>query len=153
MQNVVFAKIVETDLNVLTEISKKAFNTDHRVGCDKKEDGPPGYTSKQFHIKKMKTAKAFYKIIHNDKIIGGFWFIDQGNGHYYFARIFIDPEYHGKGIGLQSFDYLFTEYPDVKKWTLETPPWNVRTKAFYKKLGFKIVKETNDDIFFERAMS
>ena len=149
MENIVFKKAIVNDLKTLTEISIKAFHTDHLVGCDKKEGGPPGYDSVQFHFNMMKISRAFYKIIHMDKIIGGFWFMDKGNSHYYFTRIFLDPEYHRKGIGLQSFKFLFSEYPYIKKWTLETPSWNIRTKAFYKKLGFQIVKETNNDIFFK----
>jgi RimJ/RimL family protein N-acetyltransferase len=152
MENVIFNKIYERDLKTLTEISKKAFHTDHLVGCDKKEGGPPGYDSKQFHMRMMKISKAFYKIVYMDTIIGGFWIMDKGNGHYYFARIFLDPVYHKKGIGLQSFEWLFNKYPDATKWTLETPPWNIRTRAFYTKLGFQIIKETDDDVFFERTL-
>jgi RimJ/RimL family protein N-acetyltransferase len=39
------------------------------------------------------------------------------------------------------------------KSTLETPPWNIRTRAFYTKLGFRLVKETDEDLYFERTLS
>ena len=38
-----------------------------------------------------------------------------------------------------------TFYPGIKKIKLDTPLWNVRTNAFYKKLGYR---EVNRDVEF-----
>jgi replication factor A1 len=57
-------------------------------------------------------------------------------GHYEIMGVFVDPDYHRKGIGKRSFEIILKMYPDAKKWTLDTPDWNIRTKNFYEKLGF-----------------
>ena len=100
----------------------------------------------------IKVSKSFYKIIFKDIIIGGFWFFDKGGSHYHGGRIFIDPECHQKGIGVESANFIFRTYRHIKKWSLETPPWNVRTISFYKKLGFKTIKKTEHDVFFEKTI-
>jgi RimJ/RimL family protein N-acetyltransferase len=152
MENIIFNRIQESDIVELTKISIKAFHTDYLVGSPNTKSGPPGYDSNQFYRKMMKVSKAFYKMLLNQKIIGAFFIFDKGRSHYYLGRIFIDPEYHRKGYGTQSMDFLFHTYKDIIKWSLETPPWNIRTKQFYLKLGFKIVNETQKDTFFERNM-
>ena len=48
---------------------------------------------------------------------------------------------------------LLAAYPEARVWRLETPPWNQRTRAFYKKLGFRVVRETAEDVFFQKMMS
>ena len=88
----------------------------------------------------------------SNKIIGGLIIFDNGISHYRLGSIFIDPEYHRKGIGTASINFLIDTYPNVKKWSLETPPWNIRTRSFYKRLGFKIVKESKEDVFFEKTI-
>jgi RimJ/RimL family protein N-acetyltransferase len=152
MKFLLFKKVQDEDISELTNISIKSFHSDYDYGAPSKFGGPPGYDSDQFHKQMIKKSKAFYKILINDKIIGGFFIFDKGNAHYYLGRIFIDPEHHKNGYGTKSINYLFSTYPNIKKWTLETPPWNSRTKKFYLQLGFNIVKETKEDIFFEKIM-
>jgi hypothetical protein len=50
--------------------------------------------------------------------------------------VFVDPGYHRRGIGRKSFGLVRNRYPQVKRWTLDTPIWNTRTKPFYEGLGF-----------------
>ena len=68
----------------------------------------------------------------------------------YLYRIFVDPDFHNKGICLESFTFLFENFPEVKTWSLKTPKWNIRTPSFYKKVGFKISKEDERFLFFEK---
>ena len=49
---------------------------------------------------------------------------------------YINPDFHNKGIGTRSFELIKARYSKAKKWTLDTPVWNVRTKRYYEKLGF-----------------
>jgi ribosomal protein S18 acetylase RimI-like enzyme len=88
----------------------------------------------------------------DDRLIGGAIVISHPRGRYYLARIFIDPDYHRRGLGTRAMELLFETYPEARLWNLETPPWNVRTRAFYEKLGFTVIRETKDDIFFKRVM-
>ena len=148
-----FIKVEDNDISELTNISTKSFHSDYEFGAPNKIGGPPGYKSEQFHKKMMNVSKAFYKIVINKKIIGGFFIFDKEKTHCYIGRIFIDPEYHRNGYGTKSMNFLFDSFSNIKKWSLETPPWNTRTKKFYLKLGFNIIKETEEDIFFEKIIN
>ena len=79
--------------------------------------------------------------------------IRDRRGRYYLARLFLDPDYHRQGLGLRAMEALLAAYPEARVWRLETPPWNQRTRAFYKKLGFRVVRETAEDVFFQKTMS
>ena len=76
MENITFEKIKENDISELTKISIEAFHSDYTVGAPNKVGGPPGYDSCQFYNKMMRVSKAFYKIVIDKKIIGGFIIFD-----------------------------------------------------------------------------
>jgi GNAT superfamily N-acetyltransferase len=122
------------DAVILAQISKKAFDTDYLVGAPMKSSGPPGYDSAQFQPQMMKFL-TYKLILLNEKIIGGVAYNSKRKGNFILERIFIDPEYHKQGIASEVMNILFKEYPNVV-WTLDTPEWNIRTKAFYEKHGF-----------------
>ena len=65
----------------------------------------------------------------------------------------VELDYQARKIGLESVRMLFDLYPEAKKWTLDTPAWNRRTRPFYCKLGFRIVGETGEGLLlFEKKM-
>jgi GNAT superfamily N-acetyltransferase len=152
------------DATQLAEISKRAFHSDVHVGAPTKgEDGslgegggPPGYDSPEFQARMMKACR-YYKIIYDGRIVGGFIASRRRPGHYELERIFVDPEYHNRGIATRAFEQVSAMYPDAKIWTLGTPEWNVRTKHFYEKLGFVQVGWTKDELewngrYYEKLM-
>ena len=122
------------DAVTLAKICKKAFDSDAEVGAPG-PGGPPGYDSPEAQVRFMKFLD-YYKILLDDKIVGGIMIDSGGKNHMVLERIFVDPEYHRRGIGTQACELLWDCYPDVTLWTLGTPEWNVRTKDFYEKLGF-----------------
>jgi len=140
------------DATQLAEISKRAFHSDVHVGAPTKgEDGspsegggPPGYDSPEFQARMMKVCR-YYKIIYDGQIVGGLIASRRRPGHYELERIFVDPEYHNRGIATRAFEQVSTMYPDAEIWTLGTPEWNVRTKHFYEKLGFVQIGWTKDE--------
>jgi ribosomal protein S18 acetylase RimI-like enzyme len=138
------------DAEILANISKRAFHSDIICG-GKGNGGPPGYDSPQWQSFIMNKSK-YFKILLAKKIIGGVIVFIKGKGHYYLGRIFIDPSYHRKGIGTKAMQLVQSEFPLAHKWTLETPPWNSRTKEFYKKQGFQIIGENKEDVYFEKVM-
>ena len=38
----------------------------------------------------------------------------------------------------------------VKEFTLDTPVWNVRTNAFYSKLGYHEIKRDKEFVFYSK---
>lgn len=133
------------DAEILSHISKKAFDTDYLVGAPMKIGGPPGYDSPRFQQHMMKTL-IYKKIMFNEKIVGGIAYNSKKKGNFILERIFIDPEFHKQGIASKTMNILFNEYPNVV-WTLDTPEWNIRTKNFYEKHGFRQVgwEELDDE--------
>jgi GNAT superfamily N-acetyltransferase len=140
------------DAMQLAEISKRAFHSDIHVGAPtKREDdsareggGPIGYDSPEFQTRMMRVCR-YYKMIYDGRIAGGLIASRRRPGHYELERIFVDPEYHNRGIGTEAMKWVFAQFPDAKIWTLGTPEWNVRTRHFYEKLGFVQIGWTKDE--------
>jgi ribosomal protein S18 acetylase RimI-like enzyme len=150
LENIEIERADKRDAQELAEISKRAFHTDIMCG-GQGEGGPPGFDSPEWQAWMIGQA-LYYKILSEGKMIGGAVVLPKGEGRYYLGRIFIDPQCHRRGMGSQAMERIFREFPEARSWTLETPPWNNRTAAFYTKLGFKVVGRTADDVFFEKVV-
>lgn len=125
------------DAEILADISKRAFDSDIEHGAPGM-GGPPGYDSPN-HQRQMIENKSgeYLKILYDGKIVGGTTVWRVGDTHYEIFNVFVDPDYHRKGIGKESFRLIMEKYPQAKRWTLDTPEWNTRTKAYYEHLGFR----------------
>ena len=134
-----------SDALTLTGLSKRAFETDVLVGGPSK-GGPPGYMSIPFHTK-MARMKHLYKLTNNGLIVGGA-ILSLKDDTLNIERIFIAPEHFRKGYGIFMMQEIEGLFPDVKEYKLDTPIWNVRTNAFYTKLGYKEVKRDKGVITF-----
>ena len=140
------------DAAALADISRRAFETDSAVGGTG-PGGPPGYDTAAWQRSMMTKASAYWTLLLDGQLIGGAIVLSYPRGRYYLARIFLDPDYHRQGLGLRAMTALLATYPEARVWRLETPPWNRRTRAFYEKLGFRVVRETAEDVFFQKTMS
>jgi GNAT superfamily N-acetyltransferase len=102
----------------------------------------------------MMRAGQYYRITLDGQIVGGFIIFPKEPRCYELGRIFVDPDVQNQGIGTQAFEYIWRTYPLAKKWTLETPEWNVRTRHVYAKVGFvEVGSDGHGGILFERRMS
>ena len=139
------------DAKVLALVSQQAFDNDVHYGAPG-PGGPPGYQSDRWQSKMMRIGR-YYKILADDRIIGGFIIFDQRPGHYELGRIFIAPDFQNLGIGTQAFEFMWTEFPLARRWTLGTPTWNLRTRHFYRKVGFaEVGQDGPDGVRFEKRM-
>ncbi|MHA2494299.1 MAG: GNAT family N-acetyltransferase [Candidatus Hodarchaeales archaeon] len=138
IDNVSIKRARDDEAVILANICKEAFHTDVETGMfpePAKPGGPPGYDSPDFQKFIMSVMK-YYKILLNDKIIGGLFF-DIGNAeHYVLERIFVSPAYHNRGAGMRAIELAHEKHPEAKIWTLGTPKWNPRTQHFYEKCGY-----------------
>jgi GNAT superfamily N-acetyltransferase len=75
------------------------------------------------------------------QIIGGMVVFNQGHGHFHLDLLFIDPEYHNRGIGTRAMQFIEQTYPAAVQWSLDTPIWAIRNQHFYEKFGYVKVKE------------
>ena len=143
----IFTKASTSDALTLNGISRRAFDSDILVGASS-IGGPPGYKSLPFHTKMAKSNHLF-KLVDNGLIIGGaILFLDKEKLN--IGRIFISPENHRKGYGIFMMQEIEALYPMVKEFTLDTPIWNIRTRSFYKKLGYNEVQHDDEFVYYSK---
>ena len=143
-----FMKAGTSDALVLTSISRQAFNSDAEVGSTS-SGGPPGYQSVSFHIRLARMNHLFKLVDENGVIIGGAILFRKGDT-LNIGRVFIDPQHFRKGYGLLMMQEIENLFPDVRVFTLDTPVWNIRTNAFYTKLGYSEVKRDTDMVYYSK---
>jgi len=132
----------------LVGISKHAFDTDVEVGgsC---VGGPPGYSSLPFHTK-MARMNCLYKLVDDVGLIVGGAVLFPNKAELNIGRIFVAPEHFRKGYGVFLMQQIEAMFTDVKVFTLDTPVWNIRTNAFYRKLGYTEVRRDSDFVYYEK---
>jgi GNAT superfamily N-acetyltransferase len=121
----------------LAGISTRAFHSDAAIGGPK-TGGPPGYDSPEWQKEAMGWSE-YYAVLVAGRLAGGAIVSPGGHGRYRLNRIFLDPEWHGQGIGRRLMALLWEAYPHARRWALDTPVWNRRTRRFYESLGFEDV--------------
>lgn len=138
------AEIKEVPL--LTDISKRAFDSDIEVGAPG-PGGPGEYDNPLWHMKMLKEGRLFC-YLEDDKIIGGalIWITPK---YVYIGRIFIDPSLFNKGYGIKLMKAIEETYPR-KEYQLDTPTWNIRTNKFYQKIGYKLINTKEDCNFYKK---
>lgn len=129
----IFRKASEQEVEKLTELSIAAFHTDYLVGGDELE-GPPGYDDINWHLE-MQKGDYLYTFQVDNKIIGGAVIFINKNS-IYIGRIFVDPLFHHQGYGIAIMEAIESLDNNINSFYLDTPIKNVRTNAFYKKLGY-----------------
>lgn len=146
------------DVAALTDICERAFHSDAEVGAGG-GGGPPGYDSIEWNSQRIAGKFVhYYKILEDERMVGGFISSLRRRGYHVCERIFVDPDYQRTGLASQAFRLVWDKYPEAQLWTLGTPEWNIRTKNFYEKLGFVQIGFTYDvpdwrGRFYEKQMT
>ena len=138
-----FEEMSEEDLTDITEVMTRAFDDDAQKHRGLERGGPEGYDNGDFFRTWLfpYEESVGYKILWEDKIIGGFivWILPEG--HNILGTIFVDPPYQDRGAGTQTWDFIEATYPETKSWRLVTPNWATKNHHFYKvKCGFTMVE-------------
>ena len=135
----------------IVAISKAAFDSDIDVGaCE--TAGPPDYDSIAWHIQMQNEGHLLQAVIDGEIVGGAILFVDKDGETLYIGRIFIDPIHYRKGYGLSLMELVESYYPSVKKILLDTPLWNVRTNAFYQKLGYSETKRDEEFAYYQKEL-
>ena len=136
------------DAVTLVGISKHSFESDVEVGASDLF-GPPGYKSLLFYTK-MARMNCLYKLIDDNGLTVGGAVLFVKDNEMNVGRIFVSPEHFRKGYGIFMMQQIETMFPEVQIFTLDTPVWNVRTNAFYQRLGYKEVRRDSDFVYYEK---
>ena len=139
------------DIERIAAISKRAFETDVEVGGPI-GDYPPEYDSILWHEQMRNEGHLLQAVVDGEIVGGAILFVDKDGENLYIGRIFIDPVHHRKGYGLSLMKMVETCYPGIRKINLDTPLWNVRTNAFYAKLGYREVKRDEEFAYYQKEL-
>lgn len=135
---------------MINSISKRAFESDIFVGAPSK-GGPPGYRSVNFHGK-MAKAGNLYKLSADGLIAGGAILFKNGV-QLTIGRIFVDPDHFRKGYGIFMMQEIERIFSDAEEIVLDTPAWNIRTNAFYQKLGYTAFQKKDAFVYYRKRKS
>ena len=92
----------------------------------------------------------YQAMIDNDMVGAAIVFPDETKSSVYIGRIFIDSVYHRKGYGIHLMDCIEKNFPWAAEFDLDTPCWNERTNAFYKRLGYRIIKKEDGFVYYQK---
>lgn len=147
-----FKLAVRANVEDLVRISKAAFESDVQVGADG-PGGPPEYDSLEWHYQ-VQNEEHLYVLLEDGTVIGGAILSgDQEEpGTVYVDRIFVAPQHHRKGYGIELMKQIEALYGERHTLKLDTPAWNMRTNAFYPKCGFHEVRREGEMIYFEKIL-
>ena len=135
----------------IVAISKAAFDSDIDVGaCE--ADRPPDYDSIPWHIQMKNEGHLLQAVIDGEIVGGAILFADKDGETLYIGRIFIDPVRHRKGYGLSLMNMVEAYYSGIKTIKLDTPLWNVRTNAFYTKLGYREINRDEEFAYYQKEL-
>ena len=144
-----FVKASTSDALTLNGISKRAFDSDVQVGAPS-AGGPPGYMSVPTTICGSYFDVPFGDGITDDGLIVGGAILFPDKDKLNVGRIFVSPEHFRKGYGIYMMQEIEAMFSDAKEFTLDTPIWNVRTNAFYSKLGYTEARRDNEFIYYSK---
>ena len=95
----------------------------------------------------------YQAMIGKDLVGAAIVFPDETEKSVYIGRIFIDPVYHRRGYGVRLMDCIEKNFPWAAAFHLDTPCWNERTNAFYKKSGYRTIKVEDGFAFYQKRKS
>ena len=136
----------------IVKMSIRAFETDVNVGGINGEY-PPEFDSIVWHKQMVREGHLYQAMIEKDLVGAAIIFPDETEKSVYIGRIFIDSVYHRKGYGNRLMECIEKNFPCATEFDLDTPCWNERTKAFYKRSGYRIIKVEDGFIFYQKRKS
>lgn len=103
--------------------------------------GPIGIDRIEAHLDWMRTY-LYYKIVLDEKTVGGVLVDPQDDEHYVLCAMFIAPESQNQGIGTQAMRLLEETHPTATQWSLSAAYSSHKSHYFYEKLGYVKVGKT-----------
>ena len=157
MSFITIEKATITDAEKLTEIKKRTFDEEAKKWLPNHDDvidyniQPPGYSSIEM-TKYMIRELEYFKVLQDNEIIGGIIITISGKSFGRIDRIFVDPNYQGKGIGSRVINLVEEEFPNVRTWDLETSSKQINNHYFYEKMGYRTTFESEDEYGYQKKI-
>ncbi|MGD6804210.1 GNAT family N-acetyltransferase [Rossellomorea aquimaris] len=148
-------KALLNDAERLTAVMKRTFDEEAKRWLSDQEDvvdyniQPPGYASVEMTIYMIDELQ-YYKIIMDEELAGGIILTIAGNSYGRIDRIFIAPEYQGKGVGSEAIRLIEEKYNNIRIWDLETSSRQLNNHYFYKKMGYETVFQNEEEYSYRK---
>lgn len=157
MSIITIEKASVTDAEQLTAILKRTFDEEANKWLTSQENiidfniVPPGYSSVE--VTKYMIRELFsFKILYDQEIVGGIVITISGEYYGRIDRIYIDPNYQGKGIGSRAITLAEEQFPYVRIWDLETSSKQINNHYFYEKMGYRTTYKTDEEYGYQKTI-
>jgi len=80
--------------------------------------------------------------------VGGLVLFTLEDGTVRLGRAFLEPERQNKGIGSELLRFTESVFPETRRFVLDTPTWNMRTRHLYEKFGYERAGEIESGFGF-----
>lgn len=139
--NLIIRKALEKDLEKISEILTKTWDKTYKSIL------PPevinhiksNWHNKENLKKQLNSNSILFNMIEIDNVSIGIITVKIKDKHFHISRLYILPEFQGKGIGKYVINQLIDKYK-IDKITLDVEVSNQNAINFYKNLGFNIDK-------------
>lgn len=139
-------KMSKKDINDVQNVAKKSWNATYQGIIPEDVQNRFLKVAYSDEMLKKRLDQIIFVAEHDEKIIG---FINlketEQPNTYDLSAIYILPDYQGKRIGSRLIAHSIEPIKNFEKIFLEVEKDNINAVNFYRKLGFKIVDEYNDD--------
>lgn len=138
--------MLEADIPDVQYVAKKSWNATYQGIIPEDVQNRFLKVAYSDEMLKKRLDQIIFVAEHDEKIIG---FINlketEQPNTYDLSAIYLLPDYQGKRIGSRLIAHSIEPIKNFEKIFLEVEKDNINAVNFYKKLGFKIVDEYNDD--------
>ncbi|WP_164779433.1 GNAT family N-acetyltransferase [Paenibacillus kobensis] len=144
------------DAETLKEMMVRTFDREQRIWLrdDEEPDAnlrPPGYESaamQRYVIQEW----PYYVMVFAGKAVGAIS-VNVSGRHGRVDKLFIDPDYQGRGFGSLALCFVEKQFPRVQVWKLETSGKQLHNHRFYEKAGFVRTHESEWEFAYEKVMT
>ncbi len=145
--NITLTKLETGDLEQFVLDNQEAFRYGAMVEFgmrDQHKEADGKIISRDTILQSIRDGVA-YRIRLDGKTVGGMVLtIDEKTQHNHLDLLFVNPDAHGRGIGLEAWKAVERLYPKTRVWETCTPYFDTRNIHFYiNKCGFHAVEFFN----------
>ncbi len=151
-------KAIDDDAKDILDIQIQSFMPLLNKYKDR-ETNPANETLERIIKRINNPTGGFYKILSDNKLVGGMSISCKEEVQFWISPMFILPSYQGKGIAQKAIILIESIFPQAKTWELATIVEESRNCYLYEKMGYQqtgVSKKLNDHatlIYYKKVCS
>jgi len=140
--DIAIKKTDASEAALLSQIQKAAFLPLYEKYHD---EGSPYLRGPEDILQRLNKSYRHFTILYGGKTVGGIFYrlygkrspVDRiAEGEYYLCRVYVDPDYQGKGIACSAILLCENEFPDAKVYYVDFPTDMEKNRRCYEKAGY-----------------